>query len=220
MENTRGQTHPGLKTLALVLVTRIWQGFRIWQPEEVQSPLHRPTSWCLVPASEERGWRREIWSTSWRLFSLLQLLASILAPCHGSEVVSQVPARCRVGGRQQYPTLGIDLTHRVVWVGRVLKYHLVSIPAGWWFVPPCDGSSNATLGGKSISSPSSDTIKTFAWGKKKKAFSTVSWVGVGAKSSLSRRTFPFSGLFGLFRCSHILGHCPPTCKHHLCFQQW
>jgi len=37
--------------------------------------------------------------------SLLQLLAGILDPRRGGEVVSQVPTRCRVGGQQQYPTL-------------------------------------------------------------------------------------------------------------------
>lgn len=159
MENTRGQIHSGLKTLAPVLATQIWQGFRMWQPKE--AAISRAPTNQLMPSASEwgRGMMKRNMKRAMEACSHLQLLTGVLGPCCSSEAVSQAPARCRVGGWQQYPTLVL--------------------------IPVCHRLFECHLGGKSISSPFSRTSQIL-FPEKKKAFGIISWVGAAAKFSYSQ----------------------------------
>lgn len=83
MENTRGQIHSGLKTLASVLATQAWQGFRMWQLKEAAASLV-PTN-HLVPRAGEwgRGRMKRKLEGPVGVCSLLEPLAGTLDPDRG-----------------------------------------------------------------------------------------------------------------------------------------
>lgn len=149
MESTRGQIHSGLKTLASVLATQIWQGFRMWQLKEAAASLV-PTN-RLVPSAGEwgRGRMKRNLEGAMEVCSLLELLAGTLDPCRG------VPRACKVQSR---------------WVAAIFSSCLDLNPCMMVNVPPCNSSLNAVLGGKSISSSSSRTSWSLFPGGKRKSF--------------------------------------------------
>lgn len=146
MENTRGQIHSGLKTLASVLATETWQGFRMWQLKEAAASLV-PTN-QLVPSAGEwgRGRMKRNLQRAVEVWSLLELLAGTLDPgC-------SVPRACKVQGR---------------WVAAISSSYLDINPCMVVNAPPSNSSLNAILGDKSISSLSSRTSWSLFLGRKK-----------------------------------------------------